>query len=155
MINQNSLEKIKEISQEFFQKMDLGIAAEVKNPEDLSVSVNLTMEEPQILIGEGGQTLAEVQKLLKLVLRKRIGGQDSFYLNLDINDYKKKKAEYLKEIARSAADEVVLTKKEKELPAMTAFERRVVHVELASRNDVAAESLGEEPNRRIIIKYHL
>jgi len=151
-MTQINLEKIKEISQLFFTKMNLGIEVEVKS-QDSTVDINLKLDEPQILIGERGQTLAEVQHLLRAVLRKQLGrSQEHFYINLDINDYKKKKAEYLKEIARTAADEVALTKKEKKLPPMPAFERRIIHLELAPREDVVTESIGQEPERYVVIR---
>jgi len=149
-MDQINLEKIKKAAKEFFEKTGLTIEVEIKKPEDLTIPVNLTMEEPQILIGEHGQTLAEIQRLLKLVLRKKI--EEPFYVNLDINDYKKKKIEYLKEMAKSVADEVALTKEEKYLPVMAAYERRIIHVELASRGDVTTESIGQEPERRIVIR---
>ncbi|MCD6402414.1 hypothetical protein J7L36_00985, partial [bacterium] len=74
------------------------------------------------------------------------------YINLDINKYKKKKTEYLKELANSVADQVALTKKEKVLPPMQAFERRIIHLELADRSDVTTESIGKEPERRVVVK---
>ena len=106
------------------------------------------------MIGEGGQTLAEVQRLLKRVLQRKITS-DLLYVDLDVNNYKKKKIEYLKEMAKSSADEVALTKKEKDLLPMSAYDRRIIHMELASRPDIVVESIGQEPERRIIIKARL
>jgi len=71
---------------------------------------------------------------------------------LDINDYKKKKNEYLRELARSVADEVSLSKKEKILGPMPPYERRVIHMELAGRSDVVSESIGEGPERRVGVR---
>ena len=153
-MNKDNLEKIKQIAREFFQKMDFGIEVEVKKPQDKTLPIDLKMEEPQILIGEKGQTLAETQHLLKIVLRRKIVPEEPFYINLDINDYKKKKTEYLKEMAKSAADEVILTKKEKILAPMPAYERRIIHLELAERGDVVTESLGQEPERQLVIRPH-
>ncbi len=151
-MTQINLEKIKEVSKAFFAKADFEAEIEITSSQDSTVSINLKMDEPQILIGERGQTLAETQHLLRAILRKQVAADGPFYINLDINDYKKKKAEYLKEMAKEAADEVVLTKKEKHLPPMPAFERRVVHLALASRGDVVTESVGLEPERHIVIR---
>ena len=153
----NNLNKIKEAVQEFFGKTELGIElASVRSSEDATINIDLAMEEPQTLIGEQGQTLNDVQRLLRLVLiKKDIAPAVPFHINLDVNEYKKKKAEYLKDMARSLADEVSLTKKEKYFPPMTAYERRVIHVELASRADVITESVGAEPSRTVIIKPRL
>ncbi len=146
------LKKIKETTQEFFEQTGIVVEIEVKPPVGSTVPIILKTEEPQILIGERGQTLTEIQRLLKAILRRKIESPEPFYIDIDINDYKKKKTEYLKETARAAADEVVLTKREKELPPMPPYERRVVHMELASRTDVVTESIGEEPERRVVIR---
>ncbi len=152
-MTQANLEKIKEITREFFEKTGLDIeAVEIKNPQDSTVPIDLKMEEPQILIGEQGQTLSEVQRLLKTILLRKIALESPFYIDLDVNDYKKKKKEYLKEMARSTADEVSLSKKEKMLPAMPGYERRIIHLELASRSDVTTESMGQEPERSVVIR---
>jgi len=150
MIEKKDLKKIEEEVKEFFKKIEFEIEIESLKLEEQTVQVNLKVREPQILIGEKGETLTEIQHLLKAILRRKIG--KNFYLNLDINNYKKKKNDYLKELARSLADEVALTKKEKELPPMPASERRIIHLELAERPDVTTESIGQEPERRVIIR---
>ncbi len=162
MLNQNDLEKIKEVTRDFFKKMTFKVEIEFLFPKDynppttpkekryITLPINLKTENPQILIGEGGQTLADLQHLLKVILKRQI--KEPFYIDLDINNYKKKKIEYLKELARNIADEVALTKKEKILAPMPAYERRIIHLELTGRSDVATESIGKEPERRIVIR---
>ena len=157
MIDQNDIKKIKEVAEEFFQKMTTEplsievnkVAAENSEISEV-VDLNTTIEEPQILIGEKGQTLFEIQRLLRAILIKKI--QKIFYLNLDINKYKQSKIEYLKRIAKELADEVSLTKGEKSLFPMSAYERRVIHAELSQRADIITESQGESPDRHIVIK---
>lgn len=144
-------QNLRQIIEEFFKKAAFEVEVEVGSQEGSILPVNIKTDEPQILIGQGGQTLFEIQHILRAILRKKFG-QEIFYLDLDINDYKKKKIDYLKELARSAADDVSLTKQEKALDPMSAYERRVIHMELASREDIIAESAGEEPERKIIIK---
>lgn len=150
MISQEQLEEIKKTVKEFFEKASLEVEIEFLPPNDLTLPINLKTEDPQILIGERGQTLSELQHLLKAILKRKI--KENFYIDLDINDYKKKKLDYLKEMARSLADEVALTKKEKILPPMPAYERRIIHLELAGRQDVATESIGKEPERQLVIR---
>jgi len=147
--------KIKEIVREFFKKTGLPLEVEVDGLQESTIPVNIKTEEPQLLIGERGQTLMETQGLLRSVLRKQLGFQERFYVDLDVNDYKKKKAEYLREMAKSVADEVTLTKTEKQLSPMSPYERRIIHTELASRSDITTESIGEGPQRRVIIKIQL
>ena len=166
MINQEDIKKIKEITENFFQKMTISLSkTEVglsfresnhKEPDQTDqeqqdvVDLNIKLEEPQILIGEKGQTLFEVQRLLRMILNKSL--QKVFYLNLDINDYKKKKVEYLKSLAKDLADEVSFSKEEKILLPMSSYERRVIHTELSQRNDIITESQGDGFDRHIVIK---
>lgn len=164
MPNQIDLEKIKKITEEFFEKMGFEIEFEISSPPGVEkslygagkeevVSINLRpkkLPEAAILIGEKGETLFELQHLLKAILKKKIKG--NFYLDLDINDYKKRKIEYLKELARSIAKEVALTGREKELAPMSASERRIIHLELAEKPDITTQSIGKEPQRRVVIR---
>lgn len=154
MLEQKDINKIKETVGEFFEKMTIVISkmgADFSSAENSDiVELNVEIDEPQILIGEKGQTLFEVQRLLRTILNKKL--QKIFYLNFDINDYKKKKIEYLKELARDLANEVALTKEEKVLFSMPAYERRIIHAELSQRQDVSTESQGEGQDRHIIIK---
>jgi len=163
MISPEDIKKIISETEHFFSKMtvsiskidvnlpilDLSISGADKEDKD-NVDLIVKLEEPQILIGQGGQTLFEVQRLLRMFLNKKL--QKVFYLNLDINDYKKNKTEYLKDMARAVANEVLLDKTEKIMPPMPAYERRVIHAELSKRTDVTTESRGEGEGRRIVIK---
>ena len=145
-----NLEIIKKTIEEFFEKTTFKVIFDSFLEEEQTIFINLKTEEPQILIGENGQTLNEIQYLLKIILKRKI--KDFFYLDIDIDNYKKKKEEYLKKIALSAADEVFLFKKEKELEPMSAQERRVIHLVLSERKDVFTESIGQGSQRRIVIK---
>lgn len=166
MLEQSQINKIKEATEEFFDKMTVVVSSIDVNPSSVEngskdankqveeirsvVDLDIKINEPQILIGQGGQTLFEIQRLLRTVLNKKL--QEVFYLNLDINDYKKKKIEYLKSLAKDLADQVSLTKEEKALLPMSAYERRVVHAELSQRTDIITESQGDGLNRHIVIK---
>ncbi len=150
MISKEGLEKIRKITKEFFQKTTFETSIRFSTEEENTLLIEVETEDPQILIGEKGQTLADIQHLLKIILRKKT--EELFYINIDINDYKKKKAEYLKELANSVADDVILSKKEKALSPMRAFERRIVHMELAERGGVITESIGEGDERKVVIK---
>ncbi len=144
--------KIKEAVEDFFKRTGFPVQVTVGEPSDSTIPIDLKTDEPRFLIGEKGRTLIEIQNLLKNVLKKKITSQEVFYVDLDINNYKKKKAEYLKEIVRNMADEVVLTRMERPLPPMPAYERRIIHLELSGRENVITESEGEGLRRRVIIK---
>lgn len=73
-------------------------------------------------------------------------------VNVDVNNYKKERERLITELAKAAARKVLVEKKEVELPAMNAYERRIVHMELAARPDVKTESAGDGGDRHIIVK---
>jgi len=93
--------------------------------------------------------LSDIQLLLRKILKRKT--DEDFFLNLDIDDYKKYKEDYIRELAQSAADEAVNQKEKKELPLAAAFDRRIVYLELSKRTDVQVESQGEGENRKIVI----
>lgn len=150
MLSREQQDTTKNVVAEFFRRMGFSVEIREARLEDNVFSVNLESDEPQIIIGEQGQTLAEIQHLLRLALRKKI--DEVFYLDLDVNSYKKKKTAYLEDLAKTLADEVALTRKEKELPPMPAQERRIIHLTLSQRPEIETCSRGEEPNRCVVIK---
>ena len=163
MISEDEIKKSKEIIENFLQKMtitdfdvELKSSFIKKNHEILEgeniidiIDLEIKIKEPQILIGQNGQTLFELQRILRIILNKKM--QKNFYLELDINSYKKKKVEYLKKLAKDLAIEVLLTQKKKVLSPMPSYERRIIHSELADRQDIITESQGDGISRCVII----
>ena len=149
-MNLNNLEQIKEKIISFFDKTTFRLDVDISYKEDSTIYINVNSDEPQILIGERGETLADIQRLLKMIVKKIT--PDRVYVDLDINNYKKRRMDNLKDLARQTADEVVLISQAKSLFAMSPYERRVIHLELAKRLDIATESVGNDPNRRIVIR---
>ncbi len=152
-MEEQELKTIKETIEKFLQKMTVDVltvelnSSLVNNKE--CVNVDIHIKEPQVLIGQSGQTLFELGRLLRIILNKKL--QKDFYVDLDINDYKKQKLLYLKKMAADLAREVVVTQKEKILPPMPSYERRIIHSELAGRQDIITQSHGEGVDRSVII----
>lgn len=71
---------------------------------------------------------------------------------VDVNNYRKEREHLIVEIAKAAARKVLITKTDVQLPPMNAYERRLVHTELATRPDVKTESFGDKRDRRVIVK---
>lgn len=71
---------------------------------------------------------------------------------VDVNNYRKEREKIIVELAKAAARKVLMTKAEVKLPAMNAYERRLVHTELAARPDVKTESVGEKAERCVVVK---
>ena len=98
LISKEHLTIIEQTARDLFEKIDMQGDLKVEsNEDDSTVVVSVEVGEPKIYIGEKGQTLFEIQHILKLFIRKKI--QEPVYISLDINDYKKNKEEYLRDLA--------------------------------------------------------
>lgn len=148
-MSKENLEIIEQVAKELLRKIGLEGDIQVSQNEE-SFAIDITCQSPQLYIGEKGQTMTEILYILKSLVRRKLGEQ--VYVVLDINDYRKNKEHYVRELARTTADEVTLLKTPKELPPMTAAERRLVHLELQERSDIETESAGEGETRRVVIK---
>ena len=92
--------------------------------------------------------LDSINHLAQLIAKKENQGPAFF----DVNNYRRERENIIIELARAAARKAVATKEEISLPAMNSYERRIIHVELASRPDVATESAGAGHSRYVVIK---
>ncbi len=106
-------------------------------------------EELGALIGRKGERLSALQHLVNLMLSRQMGAWTRVLV--DVEDYRGRRERQLREIADRAARRVVETGKMLQLEPMPALERRWVHLALKSHPDVATQSIGEEPNRRIVV----
>ncbi len=81
---------------------------------------------------------------------RKVGVHGMVYV--DVNNYRREREHLILEIAKAAARKVLITKADVELPPMNAYERRLVHTELATRPDVKTESFGDKRDRRVVVK---
>ena len=128
---------------------------ETANLEDFSVEVDADGRRVSIFdsrLDSKDEALPKLISDFELIINlisKRMG-LNSFIV--DVNGYRREREHLISELAKAAARKVILNKQELSLPAMNAYERRIVHMELASRPDVKTESIGEGKERHIIIK---
>lgn len=90
----------------------------------------------------------DLNQIVKLIAKKN--GWEPVVI--DVNNYRRQRHELILELARAAARKTVATKEEIALPPMNAYERRLIHVELAGRPDLKTESIGEGKERSVIVK---
>jgi len=106
-------------------------------------------EELGALIGRKGERLSALQHLVNLMLSRQMGTWTRVLV--DVEDYRGRRERQLREIAERAAKRVLETGKMLQLEPMPALERRWIHLALKGNPDVATQSIGEEPNRRIVV----
>lgn len=112
-------------------------------------------QDLSMLIGKNGQNLNAFEHLLKVIVFRKFKSEDNYEKNnfvVDINDYRKSRSQQVLTLANTVAHRVISTQKAEALAPMTAYERRLVHTELAGYKELQTESIGEEPHRRIVIK---
>ncbi len=146
------IETLQRICQEIIKRMGFEVKTQASVSED-SLELNLVLhkEEAKLLLFQRAEGLNALQHIIRVVVKKDFPDL-GLRIILDINNYRKKKLEFLKSFAKELAQEVALTKKAKELPPMSAFERRAIHLALSDFPNVYTESIGQEPNRRVVIK---
>ncbi|HOM68168.1 MAG TPA: R3H domain-containing nucleic acid-binding protein [Candidatus Paceibacterota bacterium] len=115
------------------------------------LTININLEEAGMAIGKSGENLNCWQEIIEKWLEK-IDSYNYQRVFFDINNYRLEHEQKLKELAQKAARECALYKKEIKLPAMTAYERKIIHSELSLRPDIYTESEGEDPNRYVVVK---
>jgi spoIIIJ-associated protein len=132
--------------------LQMGFEAQIYERQEEGRTVfNVKTRDAQLLIGKQGANLEALQHIIRILFRKQTQ-DDRFPFAIDIDDYRDKRVLYLKELARKAAHHVRETRKPVSLEPMPAYERRVVHSYLSLYNDIGSESMGVEPNRKLIIK---
>ena len=116
---------------------------------DKAIKVNLFNKDLGYLIGYRGETLYALQNILSAVASKGIKGK--IRVILDIEGYKAKREKTLEDLAEKVAKTVIKTRKTVKLEPMQAYERKIIHSKLQGNTKVETVSVGEEPQRRIVI----
>lgn len=142
-------ERIKSITEEFLASMGFEVSVEIL-PQNEIMEIIVVSQEADKLIGVGGKTLEDVRYILGALFRAQL--QERFFFTLDVNGYLRRKEEFLRELARVMAERVRRSKKALTLKPMPARERRLIHLELAGFPDIMTESIGSEPERRLMVR---
>jgi len=144
---------VAEIASEALQAIinRMGLRASVVVTEDTSeqVVLNMTGADLAILIGRQGETLNALQLIVGVIANRAAAGRARIVL--DAEGYRERRAEALRQRAHEVARQVKETGREALLESLLAFERRVIHLELAEDPDVYTYSEGEGEDRALVI----
>ena len=144
------LEETKNFLQELLKKMGLDVSFESRIREE-QIYIKMFSSNNAILIGKNGQTLTALQLIVRQMISKETGMLP--YILLDVENYKDKKNAQLERLAKKTAKEVIQSGIDASLENMNSYERRIVHNILTDFKNIKTESIGEEPNRHVVIKY--
>ena len=146
---QDIINFIKETINKILDLMNISANLEVRR-RDNNIEIKIFSEHNSILIGHEGRTLDSFQNIIRQIVSHEI--DDKYRVMIDIENYRDKKVSNLERTAKRIAREVKLTKVETKLEPMNSYERRIVHNALSKNKYVYTESVGEEPNRCVVIK---
>jgi spoIIIJ-associated protein len=119
--------------------------------DDDCLRLRIDSEMMGMLIGHRGETLDAMQYLTGLVVNKNRKTEGYKRITLNTEEYREKREETLKRLAKKVAAQVRATGRPRALEPMNPYERRVLHSTLQNNPDVTTHSEGEEPNRRVVV----
>ena len=142
--------KAKEFLMEVLQNMGIDVMIEKMIKAD-KIILHLHGKNLGILIGKHGQTLDALQYLTNLTTNQ--GQENRHFIMLDVENYRHRREETLKQLAERLAGRVKRSGEKVVLEPMNGYERKVIHVALQNEEHVRTESEGQDPYRHVVIYY--
>ena len=128
--------------------MEIEHELKVKSVNDI-VEIDVSGEKMGLLIGKRGDTLDAVQYLTSLYVNK--GESGYVKINIDTENYRQKREETLIRLAKGLERRVLTSRKSVTLEPMSPYERRIIHAALQNSHRIKTYSVGNEPNRKIVV----
>jgi spoIIIJ-associated protein len=147
-LNISQSDGAKEFLADVFRKMKISVEIESQEDEE-AVLLKVRGKDSGIIIGRRGETLDALQYLTSLVVNKNKEGYKR--VTIDIENYRQKREETLVRLANRLAERVSRYRRNVTLEPMNPYERRIIHSSLQNNKYVETYSIGEEPNRKVVI----
>ena len=142
-------EYLKKVIKILLKDMGFDVEIEITVNNDIP-TYRLFSTNDALLIGKDGKNLKALTTVVNAMLTKEIKSKYRFLI--DVSDYKVKNDQRIEKLAKKLAREVRETKVEVKMDSMNSYQRRLVHNILNNNKYVYTESIGEEPNRYVVIK---
>lgn len=143
-----AVEQAKAFVQDVVAKMGTSCTVDAVDGE---AKLIISGEDVGVVIGRRGDTIDAIQYLVNLYVNKDRHGDDYCRITVDTENYRARREETLKKLANSMANKAVKYRKDMSLEPMNPYERRIIHSALQNHKYVKTKSVGEEPNRRIVV----
>lgn len=144
----NKIKLVENLAEELFEKLDQKVDLEIEEEKE-AIKINISSNDPGPLIGFHGKTLSSIQLILGLIIFQNLNEWQQIIV--DVDEYRKKQTERLKNIALNSAQKAKLSGRPVALSPMTPFERRIIHMSLNDDPEVSTESEGSTPHRYVVI----
>lgn len=142
---------VKEVLNDITSNMGIEANLEIRK-RDNNLMIKIFSNHNAVLIGKNGCTIQALQNIIRQIVYNAVEN-NNLLITLDVENYKEKRVSNIERLAKRIAKEVLATKTEAKLDSMNSYERRIVHAILADNPHLTTESIGEEPNRCVVIKY--
>ena len=113
------------------------------------IMIDILGDDLSFLIGRHSEVLHSLQYITSLIVGREVGHWVP--LIIDVQGYRERRERQLRQMASRMADQVAKTGRRISLEPMTATERRIIHLALRDNSEITTESIGEEPNRKVVI----
>ncbi|MGH3032211.1 MAG: RNA-binding cell elongation regulator Jag/EloR [Gaiellaceae bacterium] len=140
--------RLRELLDRVCEALGAPCAVTVSEDEE-TLYATLTGSELGLVIGKRGHTIDAIQYLANAIVWRH--EEERKAVVVDAAGYRERRRSSLEGVADRAASEAVQTRRPVALEPMTAVERKIVHLYLAEREDVATSSEGTEPNRHVVV----
>jgi spoIIIJ-associated protein len=141
---------IKNTIKELLKVMNFDGEVVINNFQSDNILVNIQTEQAGFLIGQAGANLDALQHIARILVNKK--NEQPIPFVLDVNNYRKHRIELLKDLAKNIARQALSEKVALTLQPMPAYERRIIHLALVEEPQVSTESIGQDSERRIVIR---
>ncbi len=150
VIPKESVDDAKWFLGEMLKKIGLDASISVKLDGN-TIYLDVSGDKMGLLIGKRGDTLDAVQYLTSLYVNK--GKGHYIKISVDTENYRYKREETLVRLAKGLQRRVIKDKEDITLEPMSPNERRIIHSTLQHDKRIKTYSIGEEPNRRLVVSY--
>lgn len=143
------VKKLAKYLQDVLDEMGINATLEVDMPNNKRVYIDCQTDKEGLLIGKHGRTINALQQLCEFYLNNH--GVNYVEVVLDTANYRERRRKILIDLATRSARDVEATGQPVHLDSMPAFERKQIHLALENFDDVLTYSVGNEPNREVVI----
>lgn len=155
VVNEETMQVASNVVRDLLEKMHVKATIQSKIGEAADdvdsrvILIDIQGDDLSFLIGRHSEVLHSLQYITSLIVGREVGHWVP--LVIDVQGYRERRERQLRQMATRMAEQVAKTGRRISLEPMSATERRIIHLALRDNSQIMTESIGEEPNRKVVI----
>ncbi len=155
VVNEETMQITSNVVRDLLEKMHVKASIQAKIGEAADevdsrvILIDIQGDDLSFLIGRHSEVLHSLQYITSLIVGREVGHWVP--LVIDVQGFRERRERQLRQMAGRMAEQVIKTGRRISLEPMSATERRIIHLALRDNNQITTESIGEEPNRKVVI----